>query len=66
MRAKVSLDIESMIDDIGSAKLTEQILFYYPDALKVFIGHRSPDELGDLLRATMSPEALAELREALK
>jgi hypothetical protein len=31
-----------------------------------FFGNIDPTELGDLLRATMSPEALAELREALK
>jgi hypothetical protein len=65
MRAKISIDIESMIDDIGVRTLVEKILFFYPDALQVFVGNQSTLDLAYLLRKTMSPEALTELKAAL-
>jgi len=65
MRAKISIGINGIIDDIGVRTLVEQILVYHPDALQVFVGNQSTLDLAVLLKETMSPEALAELKAAL-
>lgn len=62
---KVTIDIETMIDDIGVQTLLQHIILYYPESRATFLGDRSPSELGDLLKSTMSPEAIAELKAAL-
>jgi len=63
---KVTVDIETIIEDIGVQTLLQHIIFYHPEARATFIGDRSPVELADLLDQTMSPEALAELKAALE
>jgi hypothetical protein len=62
---KITVDIERVIEDIGVQKLLQQIIFYYPEARSTFLGDRSPAELADILKQTMSSEALAELKAAL-
>lgn len=62
---KITVDIEKVIEDIGVQRLLQQIIFYYPGARSTFIGDRTPAELADILKGTMSPEALSELKAAL-
>jgi hypothetical protein len=61
--AKIEVSIRKVIDDIGPSEIMKELR---TREFNDFFGNLDPTELGDLLRATMSPEALAELREALK
>jgi len=56
MRAKIEVDVKKVIDEIG----------FNGGQLIEFFGSQNATEIAFLLKETMSPEALAELKTALE
>jgi len=63
MRAKIEVDVKKVIDEIGFDKIVQVL---NGGQLIEFFGSQNATEIAFLLKETMSPEALAELKTALE
>jgi hypothetical protein len=62
-KARIEVNVRRVIDDIGHWIILPEIR---PEEFQYYFARTNATELGKLLCESMSPEALAELREALK
>lgn len=62
MRAKIEVDVKRVLDEIGIENVIKSL---DGGQLIEFFESQNATELGSLLKETMSPEALAELKAAL-